>query len=99
MRLSQKEQTTIINEIIKKDPHSQIYLYGSRTKDHLKGGDIDLLVVSEILGFSDKVDILIAIKEQIGEQKIDLSIKSHEEIQSDPFWQKIVPTGIPLRQA
>jgi uncharacterized protein len=86
MRLTAQEQTSIYNEIVKKDPRAQFYLYGSRTQDHLKGGDIDLLVISETLSFSDKVDILIAIKDQIGEQKIDLSIKSDKDVKSDPFW-------------
>jgi uncharacterized protein len=98
MRLTAQEQASIHNEIVKKDPQAQIYLYGSRTQDHLMGGDIDLLVISETLSFSDKVDILIAIKDQIGDQKIDLSIKSEKDVKSDPFWQKILANATLLAQ-
>lgn len=96
MRLSPKEQTAIVQEIRNRDQDAVIYLYGSRTDNQLKGGDIDLLVVSQVIGYRDKVDILLDIKARIGEQKIDLKVVSAEALAKDAFVQSILPTAIRL---
>lgn len=53
-----------------------IYLFGSRVDDHVKGGDIDLFVVpvnrQNLL--EKKIDFLVELKQKIGDQKIDLLI-------------------------
>lgn len=96
MRLTEKEKTTLISEIQKADPQAVIYLFGSRTQDHLKGGDIDLLVLSTKIDFSAKIEILGRIKLKLGEQKIDLKIISPEKSASDPFTQSLLPGAIRL---
>ena len=40
--------------------------------------------------FKDKIDILIDIKEKIGEQKIDIMVKSEREANRDYFIQEIM---------
>lgn len=90
MRLSPKEKSAILRAIYEKDGEARIFLYGSRSRGNLKGGDIDLLVLSEHLSFSDKIDILVAIKDVIGEQKIDLSIKTIKQAQDDAFFSDIL---------
>jgi len=65
----------IIKEaILSLDKNAMIYLFGSRTDSALKGGDIDILVLSQSLGFSDKLKIKQMIFEKMEEQKIDLQI-------------------------
>ena len=46
MRLAESEQGSIVTAVLAFDASAEIYLFGSRTKDELRGGDIDLLVVS-----------------------------------------------------
>jgi predicted nucleotidyltransferase len=74
MRLNLKEQQAIKTTIYQMDQDALIYLFGSRVDDHKKGGDIDLLVLSKRLGFTEQRQIKIKLYELIGEQKIDLII-------------------------
>ncbi len=52
----------------------EIYLFGSRVDDSQKGGDIDLYLVisdhSEL--FKKKITFLSKVKQDLGEQKIDV---------------------------
>lgn len=61
MRISEDEILVIKSAILKRDPDAEIYLFGSRACDDKKGGDIDLLIISHSLSFSDKVKIKVAI--------------------------------------
>ena len=85
MRLSPNEISAIKKTILGIDAAAVIYLFGSRVQDDLKGGDIDLVVLSTKLSFTNKLDILAEIKSLIGDQKIDLRIVEPEALQSDPF--------------
>ncbi|MFI5343706.1 MAG: nucleotidyltransferase domain-containing protein [Chlamydiales bacterium] len=93
MRLDEEERKAIKDSIIEFDPHSEIYLFGSRTDPNKKGGDIDILILSKILTRSDKFSILCRIFEQIEEQKIDIVI-AHDT--SEPFVRLAFKTGIKL---
>jgi predicted nucleotidyltransferase len=94
-RLSEFEKNTIVQLCKALDKESVIYLYGSRTDLNAKGGDIDLLVVSDKLKFRDKLDLLSKIKESIGDQKIDFTILSTDSFSNHDFFQKV--TKIELR--
>lgn len=100
MRLSDDETHGIIsalNDFIKDS--ASIYLYGSRAKVELKGGDIDLLLISDQKNLSsDKHLLLIAIKDKIGDQKIDLSISTEKDAMSDPFLDSIFKEAILLHR-
>ncbi|RME18237.1 MAG: nucleotidyltransferase domain-containing protein [Bdellovibrio sp.] len=98
MRLTPQEVQSILESILNFDKKARVFLYGSRTNDNLKGGDIDLLVVSETLNFSDKISLLALLKEKLGDQKIDLSIKSSEQLKKDPFFQSVLPSAILLNE-
>lgn len=74
MRISEIEKTTIVNAILEKDKNAQIFLFGSRTDDLKKGGDIDILVQSDEIGLLEIVKIKSAIFKHIPEQKIDLLV-------------------------
>jgi hypothetical protein len=64
-------------------------LHGSRTDPKLRGGDIDLVVHSSTLEFSDKISLIAELKEKLGDQKIDLTLISPDQLPTDPFWLSI----------
>lgn len=81
--------------------HVELRLHGSRVHDHLKGGDIDLLILTDQVGVADnllglKHVLLSHMKKFIGDQKIDLLIAAKEDIPQDPFLTLIVPDSIVL---
>ena len=79
MRISEIEKTTIVNAILEKDKNAQIFLFGSRTDDFKKGGDIDILVQSDKIGLLEIVKIKSNIFKNIPEQKIDLLVSKSNE--------------------
>jgi predicted nucleotidyltransferase len=86
MRLTQKEKDNLLKSIHYWDKDAQVYLFGSRTNDNKKGGDIDLAVRSNGIGLKEKIDIKLKFFEEFGEQKIDL-FKFNDE--SNTFWNVI----------
>ena len=79
MRISEIEKTTIVNAILENDKNAQIFLFGSRTDDFKKGGDIDILVQSDEIGLLEIVKIKSTIFKNIPEQKIDLLVSKSNE--------------------
>ena len=81
MRLSRKEIETILkvaNEIYGKGV--KVYLFGSRTDDNKRGGDIDLLLrrtPQSNGGILKRIRMAARLKELLGDQKIDI-IGDHE---------------------
>lgn len=54
-------------------PDADIFLFGSRANDQLKGGDIDILVIDKSkFTFQQIRDVKIAFYKEFGEQKIDI---------------------------
>lgn len=107
MRLTafDKEQIILAVQSVLDQHHLSIggvalYLYGSRTQDNLKGGDIDLLLrvpTSQLKKISNlNIPFLVEIKKRIGDQKIDLLIISQEPPQ-EPFHQIAVEQAVPLK--
>lgn len=101
MRLSQKEQETLVRvfrEIFGQEDH--LWLFGSRTDDQKRGGDIDLyvetmdadmdLLVQRHLAFMGKV------KSILGDQKIDLVINQLPAKKEVFIYEVAKKTGIPL---
>lgn len=93
MRLDERERQAICTPIKELDPNAAIYLFGSRTDTKKRGGDIDILIISQRITSSDKPILLRQIFEKIDEQKIDLVIKQDT---SDPFVEYILETAIRL---
>ena len=93
MRISQTEHQAIRQAIIEIDPGAEIYLYGSKVDDNAKGGDIDLLVISQKMQLQDKLSVLTKLHKTLGEQKIDLSIFPDL---SKPFARIACQNGTPL---
>lgn len=95
MRLTPTEKTTITRAIRQQDPAAVIILFGSRANDQQKGGDIDLLVVSDHIDFRQEWKIRRDILDRIGWQKLDLIIRRSD--QTDSAIVDIAnETGIPL---
>ena len=74
MRLAENEIAAIKQIITELDPVARIYLFGSRTDDTKKGGDIDIIILSKVLTFKDKLKIRYKLKSILGNRKIDLII-------------------------
>ena len=74
MRLTEEEINWIRETVHQMDPVAKIRLFGSRTNDNARGGDIDLLIFSETLGLKEKLIIRYRLKEKLGNRKIDLII-------------------------
>ena len=72
MRLTETERNTIRQIVRKYDPTAQVRLYGSRVDNAAKGGDIDLLIISDLITASELSAIRWELWERLGEQKIDL---------------------------
>lgn len=77
MRLS-KEMIDIIKLVIQEnyDNNTRVYLFGSRTDDNKKGGDIDLYVETNLPDstFERRLRVLARLNSLLGEQKIDLLV-------------------------
>ena len=100
MRLSSSDQAKIKSTFLRFRSESvHLYLFGSRTDDAKKGGDIDLLVVFKdsvpSLHFK-KLDFVVALKRELGERRIDVTLATEDELKSDEFLQVAMATAIEL---
>ncbi|MGH2575958.1 MAG: nucleotidyltransferase domain-containing protein [Ignavibacteria bacterium] len=93
MRLKENELSAIKKTISGFDPKAKIFLFGSRTDDEKKGGDIDVLILSEKINLGDKIKILKTLNNSIGEQKIDIVIAKDD---SKPFIKLALEKGVEL---
>lgn len=100
MRLK-KNELEAIKEVNKEifGENATIRLFGSRTNDALKGGDIDLLIlcnraISSSEKYQLKIKFLVQLKKIVGDQKIDILIEGDKQ-QSD-FFQTVKKEGIIL---
>lgn len=75
MRLQTKE-LDIIRQVAKEiyGSNVKVYLFGSRTDDSKRGGDIDLLVRTpqQKQGVLSRIRMIARLKELLGDQKIDV---------------------------
>lgn len=72
VRLLLNEIQTLKSKLHSLSPKAKLYLFGSRVDDEKKGGDIDLLVVSDKLTKKDMRLLRVDFFEKFGEQKIDI---------------------------
>lgn len=93
MRLSLFEQQVIRDAVDALDSSAQVYLFGSRADPNKKGGDIDLLVLSQTLTEKDKRTLRWTICEKIGEQRIDIVLAKDN---TSPFVRIALSEGIKL---
>jgi predicted nucleotidyltransferase len=95
MRLTAGEITAIREETGRLDPKAEVYLYGSRVDDTARGGDVDLLVVSDRLSFRDVLQLRTGILDRIGWQQLDLVVRRRDQL-DDPLAAMAQETGVKL---
>ncbi len=95
MRLTASEVTAIREEIGRVDPSAEVYLYGSRVDDKARGGDIDLLVISEAVGFREMLRLRTRILDRIGWQQRDWVVRRRDQV-TEPLAAVAQETGIKL---
>jgi len=82
MRLSPTQKNVIVTAVGKHDPEARVILFGSRVDDLARGGDIDLLVISDVIGWRQEWEIRRDILDKIGWQKLDLLVRRSNELDS-----------------
>ncbi len=92
MRLLAEEREAIKKAVAGFDGDAEVYLFGSRADDSKKGGDIDILLISDKINDQNLFLIEEEIFKEMEEQKIDfvLSGTSREK----PFVQLILDKGV-----
>ena len=95
MRLTAHESTAIREEVGRLDPKAEVYLHGSRADDTAHGGDIDLLVISETLGFREVMRLRTRILDRIGWQQLDLVVRRRDQL-DEPLAALALETGVKL---
>ncbi|GAB4222667.1 MAG: hypothetical protein Kow009_14550 [Spirochaetales bacterium] len=87
MRISEPEKEAILRSIRRSFPGvRRILLFGSRTDDTKRGGDIDLLVETtenEQARYVHAAQAVADIQLSLGEQKIDLVVAYPEDTKED----------------
>jgi predicted nucleotidyltransferase len=87
------ERKIIRRCVLSFDPQAKIYLFGSRTNDNARGGDIDLLIISNKINFVDKIKLKVMIFKEIEEQRIDMLITNDTK---EPFVKLSLREGVRL---
>lgn len=96
LRLSPKDIQSILkglSEVSELGNSYEVFLFGSRVDSTKRGGDIDLLVVApeEVLkSLQIKRHLLVSqAKKYISDQRLDITLRSRESLESDAFYQSI----------
>jgi len=75
VRITTEQQVVIKSIIGQYDPLADVFLFGSRTDDSGKGGDIDILIHSVSIKWEDKIKMMVALDTGLDGFPIDLVIK------------------------
>jgi predicted nucleotidyltransferase len=95
VRIPQTTRLVIKNLVSTLVPDSECYLFGSRTLDDAKGGDIDLLLITpEKIALRQIMMLRREILNRLGEQKID--IVNFPRTSNHPFLKIAMDGAIPL---
>ena len=100
MRLNENDITAIktVTKSVFGD-NASVVLFGSRTEDNKKGGDIDLFItcsktISRDELYQLKLKFLVQLKKRIGDQKIDVLIDGGQT--NNTFFKTVAKKGIIL---
>jgi predicted nucleotidyltransferase len=96
MRITEHEKNTIVEAVKNADPDARVWLFGSRTDDSKKGGDIDIAVLSENIrkNVMQEIGVRRYICDRIGEQKIDIVTSTDGK---EAIFQLAMEEGIELK--
>ena len=80
MRLENAKAEFLKSLVTQYLPSSNVYLFGSRVDDAKRGGDIDILILSDReLKREEKASIEFSFFQRFGEQKLDLVSYGYDE--------------------
>ncbi|MDZ7851625.1 MAG: nucleotidyltransferase domain-containing protein [Halomonas sp.] len=101
MRLTPNQQRVIRQAALDCfGPGAQVTLFGSRVDDSSRGGDIDLLISTDITNIEEiiraEIDFQLKVQRAIGEQKIDLLIDYPGRGQHPTIFKIAERTGVSL---
>lgn len=95
MRISIEQIDLLKNKILSILPDAMVYLFGSRIDDNKKGGDIDIMILSDRkMSWKEKAMIRWHYFERFGEQKLDIISSTFKE--NDSFKQIVLHEGVGL---
>ncbi len=95
MRISSEQKYFFQEHFIKNIPGCEVYLFGSRTDDNKKGGDIDILVLTESKpSYYTIENIKIDFFKKFGYQKLDIVCKLFNH--QDAFTEYILSYAIKM---
>jgi len=96
LRITEHEKNVIIEAVKTVDPDAKVWLFGSRTNDNKKGGDIDIAIFSGKINkdIMQKIKVNRSICDKIGEQKIDIVTTSDGK---EAIFRLAVAEGIALQ--
>lgn len=88
MRVSQKTIDILTNLVrIHFGENAEMRLFGSRTDDLARGGDIDIQVVAPDATYRDEVSFLVDVERQLDE-RVDLRVQRGEKLLIDEIAHK-----------
>lgn len=105
MRLTEKQQTAIINTFreVFAEKDAELWLFGSRVDDSKRGGDIDLLIKCYTTNYNELWTLRtlewkygILLQKQIGPRKIDTVLEFSQDCKNRPIVIQVKETGILL---
>lgn len=94
MRLSKQEKEHILLAVRRFDGRARVFLFGSRAVDAKKGGDIDLLILSDTISSAEKRLIRGLICDAMGDQRVDIVVAADA---SNPLVRIAQDTGVLLQ--
>ena len=96
VRLRKREISTIKRAVTEFDPEAEIFIFGSRTNLSKKGGDIDILVLSNRIGWRERRKIKTALIKELGDRKIDLIVSRKDKIE-EPIVKLALEEGVKVQ--
>lgn len=93
--MTHEQADAIREEVHRADAQAEVYLFGSRVDDAARGGDIDLLVVSDRVDFRGLLELRRRILDRIGWQQLDVVVRRHDQT-DDPLAALAKESGIKL---
>ena len=94
MRLYIEQIEVLKNKLAMLSLDAKLYLFGSRVDDNARGGDINLLVVSDELTKKDLRILRVDFFKHFGEQKLDIVLDNGQF--KNPFTRHIFQKAVLL---
>ncbi len=94
VRLTPEEIDYFRNSVSKFDSAAKTFVFGSRANPDVRGGDIDILILSDKISRHELRHIRTGFQERFGDQKVDLVLDSPEPVKI--FTAKILKDAVPL---